>query len=152
MKNSRRMLLGVLFATVALFFVAGTALAQEAPKPASAKPEPYAVPGGKVYAKKGYGFVKTGSATAVVKKKGGEVTGSFKCACTGSGACNLTTEGKTMSCETSDTNLCIDCRLTVVVKPAPASPTMAKPPPVQLPPGTYIKRPPVKEGVKRRAP
>ncbi len=32
MKNSRRMLLGALFATVALFFVAGTALAQDVMK------------------------------------------------------------------------------------------------------------------------
>ena len=42
MKNSRRMLLGVLFATVALFFVAGTALAQDVMKVAGG-PETHTV-------------------------------------------------------------------------------------------------------------
>jgi beta-alanine degradation protein BauB len=40
MKNSRRILLGVLFATVALFFVAGTALAQD---PVKLSPNNYKV-------------------------------------------------------------------------------------------------------------
>ena len=48
----------LMFAAALTAAVSAPVLAQE---PASAKPEPYVVPGGKVYAKKGYGFVKTGS-------------------------------------------------------------------------------------------
>jgi len=40
MKNARRMLLGALFATVALFFLAGTALAQD---PVNVSPDTHKV-------------------------------------------------------------------------------------------------------------